>query len=61
MFNNYLNSRTTLPGVSTAAARFTNIPKGLALTLFVFWILTDNSDRSFSFDDLAFLADRFYR
>jgi hypothetical protein len=31
------------------------------LTLFVLWILTDNSDRTFSLNDLAFLADRFYR
>ena len=28
----------------------------LTLTLFVFWIFTDYSDRSFSFDDLAFFA-----
>ena len=27
----------------------------------MFWILTDYSDRSFSFNDLAFLADRLYR
>ena len=33
----------------------------LALALFVFWIFTDNSDRSFSFNDLAFFADRLYR
>jgi hypothetical protein len=36
-------------------------PGKSTLALFVFWILTDNSDRSFSFDDLAFLADRLYR
>lgn len=34
---------------------------GSALSLFVFWILADYSDTSFSFDDLTFLADRFYR
>ena len=33
----------------------------LALSLFVFWILADYSDTTFSFDDLAFLADRFNR
>ena len=27
----------------------------------MFWIFTDYSDRSFSFDDLAFFADRLYR
>ena len=27
----------------------------------MFWILTDYSDRSFSFNDLAFFADRLYR
>ena len=27
----------------------------------MFWILADYSDTSFSFDDLTFLADRFYR
>ena len=32
---------------------------GSTLSLFVLWILTDNSDASFSFDDFAFLANRF--
>ena len=31
------------------------------LTLFVLRILTDDPDRSFSLDDLAFFADRFDR
>ena len=31
----------------------------LTLTLFVFWVLTDYSDTSLSFNDLAFFADRF--
>ena len=34
---------------------------GLALALFVLWILTNDSDATFSFDNFAFLADRFYR
>ena len=34
---------------------------GLALSLFVFWILADYSDASFSLDDLTLLADRLYR
>ena len=33
----------------------------LALALFVLRVLTDYSDASFSFDDFAFLANRFYR
>ena len=33
---------------------------GLALSLFVFRILADYSDTSFSLDDFAFLANRFY-
>ena len=33
----------------------------LALALFVLWILTNDSDATFSFDNFAFLADRFYR
>mgnify|MGYP007039986396 FL=1 len=35
--------------------------EGLALALFVLWILTNDSDATFSFDNFAFLADRFYR
>ena len=30
------------------------------MTLFVLRILTDNTDTSFSLDDFAFLANRFY-
>ena len=33
----------------------------LALTLFMLRIFADNSDASFSLDNLAFLADRLYR
>ena len=33
----------------------------LALSLFVFWILADYSDASFSFNDFTFFTDRFYR
>ena len=33
----------------------------LALSLFVFWILADYSDASFSFNDFAFFTDRFNR
>lgn len=32
-----------------------------ALALFVFWILTDDSDTSLSLDYFTLLADRFYR
>ena len=34
---------------------------GSTLSLFVLWILTDNSDASFSLDDFTFVTDRFYR
>jgi hypothetical protein len=34
---------------------------GLSLTLFVFWILTNDSDTAFSLDNLALFANRFYR
>ena len=34
---------------------------GSTLSLFVLWILTDNSDTSFSLDDFALVTDRFYR
>ena len=54
-----MSDDTTHPGVSPAAAYHTI--QASTLTLFVFWILTDNSDRTFSLNDLAFLADRFYR
>ena len=32
----------------------------LALSLFVFWVLTDHSDTTLSFNDFAFFANRFY-
>ena len=32
----------------------------LALSLFVFWVLTDYSDATLSFNDFAFFANRFY-
>ena len=60
-FNKILKqSEQPLRVYQTAAARFTNFCQS-TLTLFVFWILTDYSDRSFSFNDLAFFADRLYR
>ena len=43
------------------ASKQSDLIDGLALSLFVFWILADYSDTTFSFDDLAFLADRFNR
>lgn len=46
--------------VHTAAA-LNRFVRESTLTLFVFWILTNDSDTAFSLDDLAFLADRFYR
>ena len=42
---------------------FREIPykaKVLALSLFVLRVLTDNSDRALSLDDLTFFANRFY-
>ena len=33
----------------------------LTLALFVFRVLTDDSDRAFSLDDFTFFTDRFYR
>ena len=36
-----------------------DMQKELALTLFVFWIFTNNHDASFSFNDFAFFANRF--
>ena len=35
--------------------------EGSALALFMFWILTNDSDASFSLDNLALLAHRFHR
>ena len=43
------------------ASKQSDLIDGLALSLFVFWILADYSDTTFSFDDLAFLPDRFNR
>ena len=43
------------------ASKQSDLIDGLALSLFVFWILADYSDTTFSFDDFAFLANRFYR
>ena len=34
---------------------------GSTLSLFVLWILTDNSDTSFSLDDFTFVTNRFNR
>ena len=39
------------------ASKQSDLIDGLALSLFVFWILADYSDTTFSFDDLAFFAD----
>ena len=36
-------------------------PGRLPLSLFVFWIFTNNSDAAFSLDYFALFADRFYR
>ena len=60
----YYNSDNNPSWCFTAAAHnnfvrdITNLQE-LTLSLFVFWILTDNSDASFSFNDLAFFANRF--
>ena len=43
------------------ASNTSDLIDGLALSLLVFWILAVYSDTTFSFDDLAFLADRFNR
>ena len=45
--------------VCRAVSRLNHDPK-LTLTLFVFRILTDYSDASFSFNDLAFFTNWFY-
>ena len=47
--------------ILTAEQRIHAPNDGLALALFVLWILTNDSDATFSFDNFAFLADRFYR
>ena len=59
-----INSRTTrvLAAAALKICTITIKPNdGLALALFVLWILTNDSDATFSFDNFAFLADRFYR
>ena len=43
------------------ASKQSDLIDGLALSLFVFWILADYSDASFSLDDFALLANGFYR
>ena len=43
------------------ASKQSDLIDGLALSLFVFWILADYSDASFSFNDFTFFTDRFYR
>ena len=59
---NYLNSLNNPSGCLTLQPHVTQtLNCQSTLTLFVFWILTDYSDRSFSFNDLAFFADRLYR
>ena len=42
------------------ASKQSDLIDGLALSLFVFWILADYSDTTFSFDDLAFVANFLY-
>ena len=59
---NYLNSLNNPSGRLTLQPHvIQTLNRQSTLTLFVFWILTDYSDRSFSFNDLAFFADRLYR
>jgi len=43
------------------AAQTTRHVEGSALTLFMLWILTNDTNASFSLNNLAFLADRFNR
>ena len=43
------------------ASKQSDLIDGLALSLFVFWILTDYSDTAFSLDDLALFANWFNR
>ena len=59
---------TTLPGVHCSRTElvcnslwycYDQNSRQLTLSLFVFWIFTDNSDASFSFNDFAFFANRF--
>ncbi len=56
----------TQPGQKQYGSLYNNCCKqlqaeGLALTLFVFWILTDNADASLSLNDLALIANGFNR
>lgn len=50
---------------SAAALKFciycASLNDGLALALFMLWILTNDSDTAFSLDNLALFANRFYR
>ena len=47
--------RTEMPKYICFGFRFL-----LALSLFVSWVFTDNSDLTLSFDDLTFFANWFY-
>ena len=42
------------------ASKQSDLIDGLALSLFVLRIFTDNSDTAFSLNNLALLANRFY-
>jgi len=54
----YIKQLYTLPSVSRCQPP--KLKSELTLTLFVFRILTDYSDASFSFNDLAFFTNWFY-
>ena len=58
-----MNNVTTYPGVSLQphiiVAAYAVLGNELALSLFVFWIFTDNTNASFSLDNFAFFANRF--
>ena len=42
------------------ASKQSDLIDGLALSLFVFWILTDYSDTTFSSNNFPLFANRFY-
>ena len=53
-------SRTKITQIKRHKSIFTKKQK-LTLALFVFWVFTDNSDASLSFDNLALFTNWFYR
>ena len=56
-----LSNHTAAAFIINGQEPFCLISSGLSLSLFVFRILADYSDTSFSLDDFAFFANRFYR